>query len=155
MLHCRLIAVGRILQPSTENMAPAQTQHRHHSPSGGSMSGTSMVSAQSMDRSVASVDGTITTKSEPTAMIVRPLASGTVHTDGVVRPPRPDTALGPLQEQDERDTIWLVRVAQKIAGVFVGLSSAAFVVFYQWVVEPAAPGSFAVRMFAKAANGGW
>ena len=48
-----------------------------------------------------------------------------------------------------------VRLGQKLAGWVVGLGTSAFLIFYQWVVEPAAPGSWPVRFFAAAAQGAW
>ncbi len=38
------------------------------------------------------------------------------------------------------DTLWVVRTAQKVAGWAIGLGTAAYLLFYQWVIEPAAPG---------------
>lgn len=35
----------------------------------------------------------------------------------------------------------------------VGLGTAAFVLFYEWVVDPAPPGSWPVRLFEYLANG--
>ncbi len=45
------------------------------------------------------------------------------------------------------------RVGQKVAGWLVGLGTAAFVLAYQWLVDPAPPGSTAVKVFAALANG--
>ncbi|EFJ39616.1 hypothetical protein VOLCADRAFT_100756, partial [Volvox carteri f. nagariensis] len=49
--------------------------------------------------------------------------------------------------------IWLARASQKVAGWLMGLATAGFLIFYQWVVEPAPPNSLAVRAFAAAAKG--
>ncbi|GLI71623.1 hypothetical protein VaNZ11_016892 [Volvox africanus] len=49
--------------------------------------------------------------------------------------------------------IWLARVSQKVAGWLMGIATAGFLIFYQWVVEPAPPNSLAVKVFAAAAKG--
>ncbi|GFR50303.1 hypothetical protein Agub_g12493, partial [Astrephomene gubernaculifera] len=49
--------------------------------------------------------------------------------------------------------VWLARASQKVAGWLMGLATAGFLIFYQWVVEPAPPNSLAVRAFAAAAKG--
>jgi hypothetical protein len=46
----------------------------------------------------------------------------------------------------------LVRWAQRAAGWLAGLGTAAFLLFYQWMVEPAPPHSLRVRVFAAAAQ---
>lgn len=43
----------------------------------------------------------------------------------------------PRVEVSPRQTFILVRWAQKVAGALVGLGTAAFLLLYQWVVEPA------------------
>lgn len=47
-----------------------------------------------------------------------------------------------------RQQFILIRWAQKVAGALVGVATAAFLLFYQWVVEPAPPNSLRVRAFA-------
>lgn len=47
-----------------------------------------------------------------------------------------------------RQQFILIRWAQKVAGALVGVATAAFLLFYQWVVEPAPPHSLRVRGFA-------
>ncbi len=51
------------------------------------------------------------------------------------------------------DAVWAVRMTQKAAGWAIGLGTAAFLVLYQWIVEPAAPGSAPVRCFTWLASG--
>lgn len=52
----------------------------------------------------------------------------------------------------KEDAIFLVRAAQQLAGWVMGLGTAAFLIFYQWVIEPAAHDSLAVKSFARAAQ---
>jgi hypothetical protein len=47
-----------------------------------------------------------------------------------------------------RQQFILIRWAQKAAGALVGVATAAFLLFYQWVVEPAPPHSLRVKAFA-------
>jgi hypothetical protein len=47
-----------------------------------------------------------------------------------------------------RQQFILIRWAQKAAGALVGVATAAFLLFYQWVVEPAPPNSLRVKAFA-------
>lgn len=49
-----------------------------------------------------------------------------------------------------RQQFILIRWAQKVAGALVGVATAAFLLFYQWVVEPAPPNSLRVKAFAAA-----
>jgi hypothetical protein len=51
-----------------------------------------------------------------------------------------------------RQQFILIRWAQKAAGALVGLATAAFLLFYQWVVEPAPPTSLRVKAFATVAQ---
>jgi hypothetical protein len=51
-----------------------------------------------------------------------------------------------------RQQFILIRWAQKAAGALVGVATAAFLLFYQWVIEPAAPNSLRVRAWAKLTN---
>jgi hypothetical protein len=52
--------------------------------------------------------------------------------------------------------IFIVRWAQKALGGLVGLGTAAFLIFYQWVIEPAPPKSLRTKAFAAACKvGGW
>jgi hypothetical protein len=53
----------------------------------------------------------------------------------------------------EEDVLLVARLGQKLAGLVVGLGTAAFLIFYQWVVEPSPPGSAPNRFFEKIANG--
>jgi hypothetical protein len=46
-----------------------------------------------------------------------------------------------------RQQFVLIRWAQKFAGALVGLGTAAFLLIYQWVVEPAPHGSLRARAF--------
>lgn len=63
-------------------------------------------------------------------------------------------AVADQKEKDkEEEAVWVVRLAQKAAGAVVGLASSAFVILYQWVVEPAPPDSLPVRAFAALARG--
>ena len=50
--------------------------------------------------------------------------------------------------------IFIVRWAQKAMGGLAGLGTAAFLIFYQWVIEPAPPNSLRTRAFAKACKVG-
>ncbi len=78
-------------------------------------------------------------------------------------PPQPQEGAGPAQQQQqqrrqqpasrEEDVLLIARLGQKLAGWLVGLGTAAFLIFYQWVVEPAAPGSAPTRFFEAIANG--
>eukprot|EP00775_Hariotina_reticulata_P012148 gene12148-12286_t len=52
-----------------------------------------------------------------------------------------------------RQQFILIRWAQKAAGALVGLATAAFLLFYQWVVEPAPSTSLRVKAFAALAQG--
>lgn len=55
-----------------------------------------------------------------------------------------------------RQQFILIRWAQKAAGALVGLATAAFLLFYQWVIEPAAPNSLRVKAWAHLTNvRGW
>jgi len=83
-------------------------------------------------------------------------------TTAVVAPATPATAEVVGEEgagavaapkKDNPDLVLLTRAAQHVAGWVVGLGTAAFLIFYQWVVEPAAPGSLPVRAFTAAAQG--
>jgi hypothetical protein len=47
-----------------------------------------------------------------------------------------------------RQQFILIRWAQKAAGALVGVATTAFLLFYQWVVEPAPPHSLRVKAFA-------
>ncbi|KAJ9514794.1 hypothetical protein QJQ45_028464, partial [Haematococcus lacustris] len=51
------------------------------------------------------------------------------------------------------EALLFARLGQKVAGWLVGLGTAAFLIAYQWVVEPSAGGSAAVRGFAALAQG--
>lgn len=51
-----------------------------------------------------------------------------------------------------RQQFILIRWAQKAAGALVGLGTAAFLLFYQWVIEPAAPNSLRVKAWARLTN---
>jgi raffinose synthase len=51
-----------------------------------------------------------------------------------------------------RQQFVLIRWAQKAAGALAGIATAAFLLFYQWVIEPAAPNSLRVRAFAALTN---
>lgn len=51
-----------------------------------------------------------------------------------------------------RQQFILIRWAQKAAGALVGVATAAFLMFYQWVIEPAAPNSLRVRAWAQLTN---
>lgn len=51
-----------------------------------------------------------------------------------------------------RQQFILIRWAQKAAGALVGVATAAFLLFYQWVIEPAAPGSLRVKAWARLTN---
>jgi hypothetical protein len=51
-----------------------------------------------------------------------------------------------------RQQFILIRWAQKAAGALVGVATAAFLLFYQWVIEPAAPNSLRVRAWAQLTN---
>lgn len=53
-----------------------------------------------------------------------------------------------------RQQFILIRWAQKAAGALVGVATAAFLLFYQWVVEPAAPNSLRVKAWAQLTNVG-
>lgn len=66
---------------------------------------------------------------------------------------RPATAESELAAKNAATAFWLVRASQKVAGWFMGIATAGFLIFYQWVVEPAPPNSLAVRAFAAAAKG--
>ncbi|GAX76619.1 hypothetical protein CEUSTIGMA_g4065.t1 [Chlamydomonas eustigma] len=61
-------------------------------------------------------------------------------------------ASGQQQEAGLR-AVTIARAVQKMAGFFVGLGTAAYLLIYQWVVEPAAPGSWVVKGFTKLASG--
>ena len=52
----------------------------------------------------------------------------------------PRAATAALARASSNDTMWVVRSAQKLAGWAIGLGTAAYLLFYQWVIEPAAPG---------------
>ncbi|WIA40450.1 hypothetical protein OEZ86_013807 [Tetradesmus obliquus] len=52
-----------------------------------------------------------------------------------------------------RQQFILIRWAQKAAGALVGLATAGFLLFYQWVVEPAPPNSLRVKAFAALTQG--
>ena len=53
-------------------------------------------------------------------------------------PPLPASAA--LSKVSKADAMWVVRTAQKDAGWAIGLGTAAYLLFYQWVIEPAPPG---------------
>lgn len=57
------------------------------------------------------------------------------------------------QMQSLGDGMYLAGLGQRIAGYIVGLGTAAFLIFYQSLIEPAPPGSLRVRCFAAAAQG--
>ncbi|MEW5300241.1 MAG: hypothetical protein WDW36_003183 [Sanguina aurantia] len=57
------------------------------------------------------------------------------------------------QLQSLGDGTYLAGLGQRIAGYIVGLGTAAFLIFYQSLIEPAPPGSLRVRCFAAAAQG--
>eukprot|EP00200_Dunaliella_tertiolecta_P005843 CAMPEP_0202343484 /NCGR_PEP_ID=MMETSP1126-20121109/3581_1 /ASSEMBLY_ACC=CAM_ASM_000457 /TAXON_ID=3047 /ORGANISM="Dunaliella tertiolecta, Strain CCMP1320" /LENGTH=1166 /DNA_ID=CAMNT_0048934551 /DNA_START=372 /DNA_END=3872 /DNA_ORIENTATION=- len=57
------------------------------------------------------------------------------------------------QASREEDVLLVARLGQKVAGWLVGLGTAAFLIFYQWVVEPSPPGSLPNRFFEAIANG--
>jgi outer membrane receptor for monomeric catechols len=40
----------------------------------------------------------------------------------------------------QKQAVSIARAVQKMAGLFFGLGTAAYLLIYQWVVEPAAPG---------------
>lgn len=68
------------------------------------------------------------------------------------------TAAAPPAKPPSEDAVLIVRMAQKVAGWLTGLGTAAFLMTYQWLVEPAPPGSLPVRTFANLAAGreaGW
>ncbi|KAG2451611.1 hypothetical protein HYH02_003392 [Chlamydomonas schloesseri] len=65
----------------------------------------------------------------------------------------PTSAEADLAAKNADTAFWLVRASQKVAGWFMGIATAGFLIFYQWVVEPAPPNSLAVRFFAAAAKG--
>ena len=52
----------------------------------------------------------------------------------------PRAATAALARASSNDAMWVVRSAQKVAGWAIGLGTAAYLLFYQWVIEPAAPG---------------
>jgi len=51
-----------------------------------------------------------------------------------------------------RQQFILIRWAQGAAGALAGLATAAFLLFYQWVIEPAGPHSLRVRAWAGLTN---
>lgn len=54
---------------------------------------------------------------------------------------------GPSMSVSPRQTFILIRWAQKVAGALVGLGTAAFLLLYQWVIEPAPYHSLRTRAF--------
>ncbi|GIM11600.1 hypothetical protein Vretimale_15098 [Volvox reticuliferus] len=66
----------------------------------------------------------------------------------------PPSAVTPVSEAATAAlAIWVARASQKVAGWLMGIATAGFLIFYQWVVEPAPPNSLAVKAFAAAAKG--
>jgi len=59
----------------------------------------------------------------------------------------------PLGGGVSEDAVLVVRMAQRLVGWVIGLGTAAFLIFYQAVVEPAAPGSWPTRWFTRLAGG--
>lgn len=87
-----------------------------------------------------------------------PQPGGEVSGGPPMRIPR---KLGPLKAPEmppmppvmnERQQFLLVRWAQKAAGAVLGVATAGFLIFYQWLIEPAPPKSWRVKAFAAAAQ---
>ena len=53
---------------------------------------------------------------------------------------KPLPASAALAKVSKADAMWVVRTAQKVAGWAIGLGTAGYLLFYQWFIEPAAPG---------------
>ncbi|KAG2488978.1 hypothetical protein HYH03_012419 [Edaphochlamys debaryana] len=68
-------------------------------------------------------------------------------------PPASASAAPDASAQKAAQALWLARASQRVAGWLMGIATAGFLIFYQWVVEPAPPNSVAVRAFAAAAKG--
>ncbi|KIY92808.1 hypothetical protein MNEG_15155, partial [Monoraphidium neglectum] len=59
----------------------------------------------------------------------------------------------PRMEVSPRQTFILVRWAQKLAGAFMGLGTAAFLLLYQWVIEPAPYHSMRTHAWVRLTQG--
>ncbi len=68
-------------------------------------------------------------------------------------PPEVPATATVAEAEATAEALSVVRMIQKATGWFVGLGTAAYVLFYQWVIEPAPPGSLPVRWFSQMASG--
>ncbi|KXZ42609.1 hypothetical protein GPECTOR_130g570 [Gonium pectorale] len=111
---------------------------------GSSGVGISIAEAVARSKKSTEVDGEISALAKRAAAPA-PLA--------VAPPPPPPPANADGGAASSAMAIWLARASQKVAGWVMGIATAGFLIFYQWVVEPAPPNSLVVKAFAAAAKG--
>ncbi|GLC45302.1 hypothetical protein PLESTB_000307100 [Pleodorina starrii] len=153
------------VMPRLANIGPQHTPHSH------SHSGSAdLIDMNSLDSAAAAAAATTdapAAKPPPTAAgetsgVGISIADAVARAAAAEPPPPPPLPPPPAAAAAEvvvggaassAIAIWLARASQKVAGWVMGIATAGFLIFYQWVVEPAPPNSLAVRAFAAAAKG--